>query len=32
MMDVVDIETKFPGKYTAAIAQAMAYAKCMGFM
>jgi hypothetical protein len=31
-MDVIDIETKFPGKYTAAIAQAAAYAKCMGYM
>ncbi len=32
MMDVDDIESKFPGKYTSAMVQAMAYAKCMGYM
>ena len=32
MMDVDDVESKFPGKYTSAIAQMMAYAKCMGFI
>jgi hypothetical protein len=30
MMDVQDVESKFPGKYTSAIAQMMAYARCMG--
>jgi hypothetical protein len=30
MMDVQDAESKFPGKYTSAIAQMMAYARCVG--
>jgi hypothetical protein len=32
LMDASDIESKFPGKYSAAILQAMAYAKCVGYM
>jgi hypothetical protein len=32
MMDVADIESKFPGKYTSAIAQMLAWAKCMGYI
>jgi hypothetical protein len=32
MMDVADVELKFPGKYEAAIAQMMAWARCMGYI
>ena len=32
MMDFKDIESKFPGKYTSAMSQMMAWAKCMGYI
>ncbi|MFI8616860.1 hypothetical protein ACIGHN_15265 [Acidovorax sp. NPDC077693] len=31
-MDIQDVKSKFPGKYTSAIAQMMAWSKCMGYI